>query len=128
MSNKYYLWIPLLALSVSAFAQDGKHLPSNETDLISEKELTYLVGLCETCHGSNGVSQRDDVPALAGRPADELVVEIERFHFYERDCPNVPVDTGDVSKGKMSMCDVTNQINKQDALVLAQYFEKQDPG
>ncbi len=94
---------------------------------LSDQELSYLVGLCEGCHGPNGNSQRDDVPSLAGRPAQELFAEIERFYFYERLCPNVPVDAGDASKGHMSMCDVTSQINKPEAEALAAHFEAQQP-
>jgi cytochrome c553 len=122
-------WLCLLAvvLTVPALAADTKSLPSNPADELSSQELSYLVGVCEGCHGHGGVSQRDDVPTLAGRPADELFTEIEKFYFYERLCPDVPVDDADVSKGHMSMCDVTSQITKQEAQALARYFESSSP-
>lgn len=114
-----------LAVAAAATAQSTKSLPSNEADPITEKRMNYLLGLCEGCHGPGGQSERRDVPALAGRSADELFAEIERFYFYERICPDVPVDGDDASKGHMSMCDVTGQINKQEAEALAAYFEAQ---
>ncbi len=126
--KRHWQWIlvPLLLVSMAAaLAQSSKSLPGNDTEAITEKEMAYLVGLCEGCHGKGGNSGRDDVPALAGRDSDELFAEIERFYFYERVCPDVPIRDDDGSKGHMSMCDVVNQMNKQEALALAEYFEKQ---
>ena len=114
----------LLAFAAPVLAQSSKSLPGNETAVISEKEMSYLVSLCEGCHGVGGKSARGDVPPLAGRDADELFAEIERFYFYERVCPDVPIYDEDGSKGHMSMCDVVNQMNKQEAMALAAHFEK----
>jgi cytochrome c553 len=119
------LAVPALAFAATVTAQGTKSLPGNETDPVTDKEMDYLVGLCEGCHGPGGRSDRPDVPALAGRPADELFAEIERFYFYERICPDVPIDGHDASKGHMSMCDITSQINKQEAEALAAHFEAQ---
>lgn len=121
------LLLTLGATSFSLMAQSNKSLPGNETDPITEEEMTYLTGLCESCHGDGGRSQRPDVPALAGRSAEELFAEIERFYFYERLCPDVPIHDNDGSKGHMSMCDITSQINKQEGEALARYFEAQSP-
>lgn len=117
------VWATALTIGMSASAQAQKSLPGHESMQISDKELGYLISVCEGCHGPNGHSERNDVPSLAGRPADELFGEIERFYFYERVCPDVPVDEADASKGHMSMCDVTSQINKPEAEALARYFE-----
>ena len=114
-------------MSGSGLAQETMSLPGSELVPVEEKQMAYLVGLCETCHGEGGRSQRGDVPPLAGRDADVLFAEIERFYFYERICPDVPVDDHDATRGHMSMCDVTSQMNKQEALALAQYFEDQAP-
>lgn len=115
----------LLLLCTAANAQLTKSLPDAGAGALSEKEMKYLVGLCEGCHGPGGVSSRTDVPTLASRPAQDLFAEIERFYFYERICPDVPVDGLDPSQGHMSMCDVTSRINRQEAQALAQYFEGQ---
>lgn len=109
-------------------AQPTKSLPGNPSEPITEERMSYLVTLCEGCHGEGGVSQRQDVPTLANRDSDELFAEIERFYFYERRCPDVPMDEADAARGHMSMCDITSQINKQEGEALAEYFEAQTPG
>lgn len=125
------LSVVVLALAVfapvQAAAQDEytPSLPGGEASPVEEKHMTYLVQLCETCHGPDGRSERRDVPTLAGREADALFAEIERFYFYERVCPDVPVDGDEPSKGHMSMCDVVNQMSKQEALALAEHFASQ---
>lgn len=116
-----------VAMCATLAAEELKSLPGNDALVITDEELSYLVNLCEGCHGPQGVSEREEVPTLAGRPADELFAEIERFYFYERWCPDVPVDDGHAEKGHMSMCDVVNQMNKPEAEALASYFEAQTP-
>ena len=125
MSARFALLVLALSIGVSAIAQQPKTLPGNEALIIDEKEVAYLVDLCEGCHGPGGRSVRSDVPTLAGRPADELFEEIEHFYFYERFCPDVPVDGEHSEEGHMSMCDVVNQLNRPEALTLARYFEAQ---
>mgnify|MGYP001817297129 FL=1 len=131
--NLIRLSIAALALAVmlplQAQDQDeySPSLPGSERDPVEEKHMAYLVQLCQTCHGDNGRSERPDVPSLAGRDADALFAEIERFYFYERVCPDVPVDGEEPSKGHMSMCDVVNQMSKQEALALAEHFSSQAP-
>jgi cytochrome c553 len=106
-----------------AWAQ--KSLPGNPNEPVNAETLNYLVGLCEGCHGTGGHSQRDDVPSLAGRPAKQLFDEIERFYFFERLCPDVPVDAQDAARGHMSMCDVTSQVSRAEATALSEYFARQ---
>jgi len=120
----------LLFLALAAqpvMAQSAKTLPGNDSDPVTSEEMSYLLGLCQGCHGVGGRSERADVPSLAGRPADELFAEIERFYFYERICPDVPIHDEDGSQGHMSMCDITSQMSKQEADALAAYFEAQTP-
>jgi cytochrome c553 len=112
---------------VQAQEQYTPSLPGGEGSEVEEKHMTYLVELCESCHGESGRSERADVPALAGRDAETLFAEIERFYFYERVCPDVPVDAQDATSGHMSMCDVVSQMSKQEGLALARYFESQTP-
>jgi len=111
-----------LALSVGLQAQELQSLPGDETQPVSPEYLNQLITLCEDCHGPAGASTREDVPTIAGRPAEQLMAELERFYFYERHCPEVPLDENDVS-GDMSMCDVTSQMTKAEAMALARYFE-----
>lgn len=106
-----------------AWAQ--KSLPGDPDARVDSETLAYLVGQCENCHGPGGVSQRADVPSLAGRPAQDLFAEIERFYFYERRCPEVLYDPQDARRGHLSMCDVTSQIDRAEAMALARHFEGQ---
>jgi len=118
-------WPLLLVFALASPAWAQKSLPGNPEEPVEPETLAYLVHLCEGCHGPGGVSQRSDVPTLAGRPAQELFSEIERFYFYERLCPDVPVDAADAAKGHMDMCDVTSQIDRAEGMALAKHFEKQ---
>lgn len=122
----FYATLALVLLS-PVQAQYTPSLPGSEEGPVEEKHMAYLVQLCETCHGAGGRSERSDVPALAGREADALFAEIERFYFYERLCPDVPMDGKEPSRGHMSMCDVVNQMSKQEGMALARYFESQTP-
>ena len=124
-----HLFSALLAAGlVAPFAvAEQKSLPSNPSHEMTDQEFDYLLGLCEGCHGAGGRSDRPDVPPLAGRDADYLFAQIEHFYFYERLCPDVPVDDDDAGKGHMSMCDVTTQMTKQEAQALAAHFEAQQP-
>lgn len=112
-----------LVLTALVQAAELESLPGDGSMPVSAEHFKVLKDVCETCHGPGGASPRDDVPVLAGRPAEELLAEMERFYFYERHCPDVDLDPSDISKGKMSMCDVTGQMNKAEALALANYFE-----
>lgn len=111
-----------LCLVVNGVAAEQESLPGQDNMPVSQAQLTMLIEVCEQCHGPAGASVRDDVPSLAGRPADELMAEIERFYFYERHCPDVPMGDGTSAGGEMSMCDVTSQMNKAEAMALARYF------
>lgn len=117
------LVIMLLAIVCRPAQAELESLPGDADMPVGSKQFAMLSSLCESCHGPGGASQREDVPSLAGRPADELMAEIERFYFYERHCPDVPVDSSGQQQGNMSMCDVTGQMNKAEAMALARYFE-----
>jgi cytochrome c553 len=112
----------LCCLCTAAAAEELQSLPGHDGMQIDPEHYELLLTTCESCHGPAGVSTRDDVPALAGRPADELMAEIERFYFYERHCPDVPLDGSGQAAGNMSMCDMTSQMNKAEAMALSQYF------
>jgi cytochrome c553 len=110
----------LLAAGLAAAQQ--KSLPGTGDEPVPQAYLDKMTRLCEDCHGPGGVSNRDEVPSLAGRSADELMAELERFYFYERHCPDVTAGEQAEGAGISSMCDMTNQMSRSEALALSNYF------
>ncbi len=108
-------------LAAASPARAGQSLPGDEGVPVSGKELQRLVRLCESCHGPGGASSRDDVPAIAGKSAADILSALEQFYYFERHCPDVP--SGDGAGGRMSMCDIVNGLVRQDAMALGHYFE-----
>lgn len=112
-----------LAAAVPAWSQDMPTLPGKHLEPVSMQSVQPLVEVCENCHGLGGNSERGDVPVIAGKPAGEIVAALEAFYYYERHCPNVSYPREDGVREVRSMCDITNQLNQQEALALAGYFE-----
>jgi cytochrome c553 len=118
------LVVLLAALAaVPALAQVAPSLPGSNMEPVSQQAIQPLAQHCEDCHGTGGHSARPDVPTIAGKPAPEIVAALEQFYYYERHCPKVEVVNGDGEAVERNMCDLTNALNKQEALALARYFE-----
>ena len=75
-------------LAAASPARAGQSLPGDEGVPVSGKELQRLVRLCESCHGPGGASSRDDVPAIAGKSAADILSALEQFYYFERHCPD----------------------------------------
>ena len=106
-----------------AWSQDMPTLPGNNLEPVTQQEIQPLIPVCEGCHGPGGHSVREEVPTIAGKPAEEIVAALEAFYYYERHCPSVEYPREDGVRETRSMCDITNQLNQQEALAVAQYFE-----
>ena len=117
----------ILMLALAITANTDESLPHDQLQDISEKELKFLVGECESCHGSKGVSQNESVPSLAGMSADSILESVEQFYFYERHCPNANIDSDGPKSGARNMCDVADRLTKQEVLAIGRYFESQSP-
>jgi cytochrome c553 len=113
----------MVALTVSVSADES--LPSDEMQVISEKELNFLISECSACHGQNGVSHNDKIPSLAGKSAEYILENVEKFYFYERHCPDADYQNGAPKSGARNMCDVADRLTKQEVLALGKYFESQ---
>ena len=90
-------------------------------------QIQPLVKFCESCHGSGGQSTRADIPSIAGKQEDYILVSLEQYYYYERSCPDVEYENMDGELETLSMCKVTSQVNKQQALALGRYFAAQSP-
>jgi len=115
--------IACCAMSPAAWSQDMPTLPGKNLQPVTQEQIQSLVTVCEGCHGKGGHSVREEVPVIAGKPADEIVAALEAFYYYERHCPSVEYPREDGVREIRSMCDITNQLNQQEALAVAQYFE-----
>ena len=117
--------VSLTALVFTA-AQAGEQpsLPGKDLEPVSMEAVQPLVEICEQCHGPGGHSERDDVPAIAGKAAADILAQLERFYYYERHCPSVDYQGPNGQVNRQSMCDITNGLNKQEAIALGRYFEQ----
>jgi cytochrome c553 len=106
-----------------ATAQDIPTLPGKDLEPVSPESVLPLARVCESCHGQDGQSTRDEVPVIAGKPAAEIVAALEAFYYFERHCPKVDYENAEGAIESRSMCDITNELNQQEALALARYFE-----
>ena len=84
-----------------------------------------MATICESCHGLGGRSTRDDVPAIAGKPAEFIMNSLEQFYFSERHCPDVNFENKKGQVETKNMCDITNMLTKPEGLALAEYFSSQ---
>lgn len=117
--------ILMLAFALSANADES--LPSDEQQVVSDKELQFLITECSACHGENGVSASDAIPSLAGKSADYILENVEKFYFYERHCPNAEHQNGEPKSGARNMCDVADRLTRQEVMAIGAWFEKQTP-
>lgn len=126
--NRTYLYsvIAMTFASAAVPAQDQPSLPGRDLEPVSVEAVMPLVAICEQCHGPGGRSERDDVPALAGKPAAEILAQLEKFYYYERHCPSVDYEGPNGQVNRQSMCDITNALNQQEALALGRFFENSD--
>ncbi|MEJ8568051.1 c-type cytochrome [Elongatibacter sediminis] len=85
-------------------------------------DLPALIERCEACHGPGGVSSREEVPSLAGTPAERIIASLEAFYFYERHCPTVQPDESGSHSGPDNMCSVASTLADDEAAALARYF------
>lgn len=112
--------LPVMAGSIET-------LPGIDLEPVSQSEILPLVAVCETCHGTGGQSTRADVPVIAGKPADEILGELEKFYYYERHCPRVEYQNKKGDTVEQSMCDITNALTRPEAQALGSYFENMAP-
>lgn len=119
--NRIPVWslLPLLAASTLAAGQE-------QPEDLPEVDLPALVAMCEECHGERGVSDREDIPSLAGIEKPKLLGMLDAFYFYERHCPKVePPHAEGVPPS--DMCNVASELSDEEAEALAEYFAGQPP-
>jgi len=122
------LVVLLASLMAHAEAQEEPSLPGKGLPPVSDEQILPLVQVCENCHGPNGAAPTHaGVPVIAGKSAEDILQALEQFYFYERHCPDVEYRNKDGDKVIQNMCEITNGLNRQEALALGRHFEAQKP-
>lgn len=116
--NRIPVW-SLVPLCVASALAAGQEQPED----LPEVDLTALVAVCEECHGERGVSDREEIPSLAGNETPRLLGMLDAFYFYERHCPKVDPPHGDAAPS--DMCNIASELSDEEAQALAEYFSAQ---
>lgn len=71
---------------------------------------------CFECHGNNGVSQKSDVPTIAGMSDFYLEGQMQAYQKGQRPCPTMKDKT---------MCDIAKKLNAAQVTEISKYFAAQ---
>jgi len=84
--------------------------------------LDSIVENCNGCHGTDGVSQWNDVPTIAGVPE---FVHSDALYIYrdnERPCSESEYRQGDTSRPATTMCDVVAEFSDETIDEIAAHY------
>lgn len=85
-------------------------------------ELTVIIESCDTCHGSDGISQWGDVPTIAGIDA---FVHSDALYVYReeaRPCAMTTYRRGDTARPETSMCEIVKNFSDDTIESLAEHY------
>ena len=97
-----------VAISGAAVAADAKLLQS-----------------CTDCHGTNGVTQAQEIPSIAGISSTVLEGALAGFKAKKLPCAKVSYQQGDTKRPQTDMCTVTASLSDAQIKELADHFSKQ---
>jgi sulfide dehydrogenase cytochrome subunit len=86
------------------------------------QDLDAIVENCNSCHGTNGVSQWADMPTIAGLDAFTHADALFVYRDEERACAESKHRMGDTSKAPTTMCAVTADMSDDDIEAVADHF------
>ncbi len=87
-------------------------------------ELDSIVENCDGCHGTDGVSQWNDVPIIAGVPEFVHSDALYLFRDGDRPCSESEYKQGDTGRAATTMCEVVADFSDETIdEVAAYYFE-----
>ena len=89
---------------------------------VSAAELDTLIDSCDGCHGTDGVSQWDGVPTIAG--IDPFVHSDALWAYVDgaRPCATGPYRQGDLSRAATNMCDVSAALSEDEIEAIAEHY------
>jgi sulfide dehydrogenase cytochrome subunit len=85
-------------------------------------DLEALIESCNGCHGTDGISQWNDMPTIAGIDA---FVHSEALWVYQdqgRPCASEPYRQGDTGRPDTSMCDVAAGLSDVEIEAIAAHY------
>ncbi|MDT0497838.1 c-type cytochrome [Algiphilus sp. W345] len=77
---------------------------------------------CAACHGEGGVSQRSDIPTIAGLSEFYLEGQMQAYQKGDRPCEKVKGDDGQTA----DMCDIAKALTADQIAEIDAYFSSQD--
>jgi cytochrome c553 len=88
-------------------------------------EIAEMTAECDSCHGPQGVSAHDDVPTIAGQTSAFLAKSLRSFSFWDRPCIKSSYRSGDTSRPRTDMCQITSKLSDDDIEKLGVYYSEQ---
>lgn len=88
----------------------------------SAGDMDTLLASCDGCHGTNGVSQWNDVPTIAGIDAFVHSDALWAYQDQARPCATGAFRQGDTSRPETSMCDVVAELSDDQIETIAAHY------
>ena len=77
---------------------------------------------CLDCHGKNGISQKSDVPTIAGFSAIFIEETFAAYHYDMRDAVKSKYRYGDVSREATDMKKIAEKLTEEQIMESAKFF------
>ena len=86
------------------------------------QDLGAMIDNCNGCHGSDGVSQWDDMPTIAGVDAFTQADALYLYRDEERPCAESKYRAGDTSRTPTTMCAVAAELGDDQIEAIAEHY------
>jgi len=80
---------------------------------------------CDECHGQLGVSNRQDVPTIAGQPSAYISASLRAYQQWERPCIKTGYSKKDASRPPTDMCKISEDLTNDEIDALGAYYGAQ---
>ena len=90
-----------------------------------EPDSPMTTSVCESCHGTNGVSKNPLVPILAGQPYTLIEDNLLAFRAKRRICAPQRSDESPSALLAKTMCTTVASLEDTEITALAAFFERQ---
>lgn len=84
-----------------------------------------LLQSCTDCHGTNGLTQSQEIPSIAGISSTVLEGALAGFKAKKLPCAKTSYQQGDTKRPQTDMCTVAAALNDAQVKDLADHFSKQ---